>query len=57
MESFFGSFKSEMVHFEHFHTKAEALAHIIDYITFYNRDRRHSSLGYYSPIEYEKLAA
>ncbi|MES9853688.1 MAG: IS3 family transposase [Candidatus Thiodiazotropha sp. L084R] len=33
----------------------EATAHIIEYIAFYNRERLHSSLGFKSPEEFEKL--
>jgi putative transposase len=55
MESFFASLKKELVHHEDYQTRAEARASIIDYIEmFYNPKRRHSSLGYRSPNEYEK---
>ena len=56
-ESFFHSLKTEMVYFKRFLSRAEAVAHIMDYISFYNTKRRHSSLGYQSPADYEKLAA
>ncbi len=56
-ESFFHSLKTEMVYFKRFQSAAEAVAHIIDYISFYNSKRRHSSLGYQCPAGYEKLAA
>ena len=56
-ESFFHSLKTEMVYFRRFKSAAEAVAHIMDYISFYNTKRRHSSLGYQSPVDYEKLAA
>ncbi len=56
-ESFFHSLKTEMVYFSRFRSGAEAVAHIMDYISFYNTKRRHSSLGYQSPVDYEKLAA
>jgi len=56
-ESFFHSLKTEMVYFRRFESGAEAVAHIMDYISFYNTKRRHSSLGYRSPVDYEKLAA
>jgi transposase InsO family protein len=55
MESFFASLKKELVHGADFATKAEARAAIVEYIeVFYNNQRRHSSLGYVSPAEYEQ---
>jgi putative transposase len=55
MESFFASLKKELVHGAHFATRAEARAAIVEYIeVFYNTRRRHSSLGYVSPAEYEQ---
>jgi len=55
MESFFASLKKELVHDAKFATRAEARAAIFEYIEiFYNRQRRHSSLGYVSPAEYEQ---
>jgi transposase InsO family protein len=55
MESFFASLKKELVHGEVFGTRAEARAELFEYIeVFYNRLRRHSSLGYLSPAEYER---
>ena len=55
MESFFASLKKELTHGETFATRAEARASLFEYIEiFYNRVRRHSSLGYRSPIEYER---
>jgi transposase InsO family protein len=57
MESFFATLKTEMVHHERFSTRAEARAKIFEFIeVFYNRSRRHSSLGYLSPAEYETAA-
>lgn len=56
-ESFFHSLKTEMVYFNSFKSVAEAVAHIMDYISFYNTKRRHSSLDYQSPVDYERLAA
>lgn len=54
-ESFFASLKSDLVRGRHFATHAEARAALFDYIeTFYNRRRRHSSLGYLTPAEYEE---
>ena len=55
MESFFASLKKELVHDADFATRAEARAAIVEYIeVFYNARRRHSSLGYVSPAEYER---
>jgi putative transposase len=57
MESFFASLKKELVHGENYATREEARASIFEYIeVFYNRVRRHSSLGYKSPTEYERAA-
>jgi transposase InsO family protein len=38
---------------EHFRTRAEAQAAVAAFIDDYNRDRRHSSIGMQSPIDYE----
>jgi transposase InsO family protein len=55
MESFFASLKKELVHDADFATRAEARAALFEYIeVFYNVQRRHSSLGYVSPAEYEQ---
>ncbi len=55
MESFFASLKKELIHGADFATRAEARAAIVEYIeVFYNTKRRHSSLGYVSPAEYER---
>jgi putative transposase len=56
MESFFASLKKELIHDADFATWAEARAALFEYIeVFYNNQRRHSSLGYVSPVEYEQL--
>ena len=53
-ERFFRSLKSERVNYKQYKTRAEAMADIADYIeSFYNQKRRHSTLGYISPVEYE----
>jgi putative transposase len=55
MESFFATLKKELVHHEDYQTKAQARASIFEYIeTFYNPKRRHSTLGYLSPLDYEQ---
>jgi putative transposase len=56
-ESFFHTLKVELVHRRRFKTRAEARAAIFEYIeVWYNRQRLHSSLGYRSPMEYERAA-
>jgi len=58
VESFFGTLKRELVHHRHSATRAEAKQDIFEYIeVFDNRMRRHSTLGYDSPAEYEARAA
>lgn len=53
-ESFFATFKKELVHLTHYRTRAEAEAEIFEYIeVFYNRTRFHSTLDYVSPVEFE----
>jgi transposase InsO family protein len=50
MESFWGSLKNELTHHQQYATRAHAKAAIQEYIeSFYNRQRRHSRLGYLSP--------
>ena len=54
MESFYRSLKAELIHHEDFQTREDARLAIFEYIeVFYNRRRRHSALGYLSPLEYE----
>ena len=54
-ESFFHSLKTEEVYFHQYATRAQARASLFDYIEiFYNRIRRHSSLGYLSPEAFER---
>ncbi len=55
MESFFSRLKVELIYAENYKTVDEARAGIFEYIEmFYNRVRRHSSIGYVSPHEYEQ---
>ena len=55
MESFYHTLKTEHVYFEYYNTREEAKQSIFEYIeVFYNRQRRHSTLGYVSPMVYEK---
>lgn len=54
MESFFSSLKTERVGKKVYRTRAQAKADVFDYIEcFYNPTRRHSTLGYLSPIDFE----
>ena len=53
VESFFHTLKTELIHHERYATRAEAQASVFDYIEgFYNRERRHSALGYCAPAVY-----
>ena len=57
MESFFASLKKELTRSEIFATRKEARSSLFESIeVFYNRIRRHSSLGYKSPAEYKKAS-
>ena len=57
MESFFSSLKTERTARKTYRTREEAKADVFDYIErFYNPKRRHSTLGYVSPMEFEKQA-
>jgi len=52
-ESFFNSLKNERVHGTRYATREEAIADLFEYIeVFYNRSRRHSTLGYHSPVQF-----
>ena len=54
-ESFFGTLKGECVDRLSFQTRGQARQTIFEYVEcFYNRIRRHSSLGYLSPVAYEQ---
>jgi putative transposase len=58
MESFFHTLKTELVHHRQYATRTEASHDIFAYIEgFYNRTRRHSAIGYISPIEMELKTA
>lgn len=57
MESFFSSLKTERTARKTYRTRDHARADVFDYIErFYNRERRHSTIGYLSPIEFERRA-
>ncbi len=54
-ESFFHTLKTEWIYHAHYKTRREARLAIFEYIEgFYNTERRHSSLDYQSPEEYER---
>ena len=55
-ETFFKTLKTELVYTEHYRTREEARHSLFEYIeVFYNRKRKHSSLGYKSPVEFLRL--
>jgi putative transposase len=57
MESFFSSLKTERIARKMYRTRDEAKADVFDYIErFYNPKRRHSTIGYMSPMEFERQA-
>ena len=57
MESFFSSLKIERIRGQVYRTRDQARADVFDYIErFYNPTRRHSTLGYLSPMQYEEEA-
>ena len=57
MESFFSSLKTERTARKMYRTRDEARADVFDYIErFYNPKRRHSTIGYLSPMEFEQKA-
>lgn len=56
MESFFSRLKVELVYAETFKSVEEARSSLFEYIEiFYNRIRRHSTLGYLSPVDFENF--
>jgi putative transposase len=55
-ESFFATLEKDLLRRQSFATRQDARTAVFDYIeTFYNPVRLHSTLGYRSPIEYEKI--
>jgi putative transposase len=55
-ESFFATLKKELVHRRTWPNKAELRTAVFDYIeAFYNRQRRHRSLGFLSPAQFETI--
>lgn len=56
-ESFFATLKKELIHRQSWPTKAELRVEVFDYIeVFYNRQRRHSTLGGISPSRFEMIS-
>jgi len=54
-ESFFATLECELIERRSFRSKAEAKAALFSYIEgWYNPRRRHSALGYHSPVEFER---
>jgi putative transposase len=54
-ESFFHTLKTECIYFERYESRAKAKQSIFEYVEiFYNNQRRHSTLGYVSPAEFER---
>jgi len=57
MESFFSSLKTARTARKVYRARDEAKADVFDYIErFYNPKRRHSTIGYLSPVEFENAA-
>jgi putative transposase len=55
-ESFFKTIKTEMIYHQLFSTRAEAKLAVFEYIeVWYNRQRKHSALGYLTPTQYEEI--
>ena len=56
MEHFYRALKVELIYQRKYETRIEAQRDIFEYIKiFYNREKLHSSIGYHSPEEYEKI--
>jgi putative transposase len=56
MESFFSTLKTERLGRRQYRTRNELRADVFDYIErFYNPKRRHSTIGYISPVQFENL--
>jgi transposase InsO family protein len=57
MESCFGTLKAERINRQNYQTRDQARQDIVSYVEgFYNVTRRHSTLGYRSPLEFEQQA-
>ncbi len=53
-ESLWGSLKVARLHGRRFPTRREAMDEVIDWLSFYNHRRLHSTLGYLSPMQFER---
>jgi transposase InsO family protein len=54
VESFFATLKTELVAASRWASRAEGQAALRDYLAWYNRERLHSTLGYRSPLAFER---
>jgi putative transposase len=55
-ESFFATLKKELVHRRSWPTRRELISQVFEFVEgFYNTTRRHSTLGYLSPVQFEKI--
>ena len=57
MESFFHSLKADVIHGLRFTSDSQLRTCIKKYVQYYNHKRLHSSIGYQSPVEYERRVA
>jgi putative transposase len=53
-ERFFRSLKYEQLNYEKFRTQEAVQLSVIDYVAYYNGNRAHSTLGYQSPLQFER---
>lgn len=53
-ESLWGSLKVARVHGRRFETRRQAMDEVMDWLSFYNHRRLHSTLGYVSPMQFER---
>ena len=53
-ESLWGSLKRARTHGNRFATRQEAQSEVMDWLAFYNATRLHSTLGYVSPMKFER---